>query len=146
MKKEEFLAISLPFGLKGIDTMGDIAELIIFDKNGYFGTDLDIEEDAEELHTLDGNFLPILRPLSELEQILLFEFEKYHQNIDCNNEIIELFCEEHIKTSDLITEVIIENLPFSTVFWMIKNHFDIAGLIGKGEAIDVNTLIENPYK
>ena len=146
MKKEEFLSFSLPFGLKGIDAMGDIAELIIFDKNGYFGTDLDIEEDAEELSNLDGNFLPILRPLSELEQILLFEFEKYHQNIDCNNEIIELFCEEHIKTSDLITEVIIENLPFITVFWMIKNHFDIAGLIEKGEAIDINTLPENPYK
>jgi len=28
----------------------------------------------------------------------------------------------------------------------VKNHFDIAGLIEKGEAIDVNTLEVNPYK
>lgn len=29
---------------------------------------------------------------------------------------------------------------------LIEWHFDIAGLIEKGEAIDVNTLPENPYK
>ena len=28
----------------------------------------------------------------------------------------------------------------------LKNHFDIAGLIEKGHAIDINTLKVNPYK
>ena len=28
----------------------------------------------------------------------------------------------------------------------LENHFDIAGLIEKGQAIDVNTLKVNPYK
>lgn len=30
--------------------------------------------------------------------------------------------------------------------YLIKHHFDIAGLIEKGQAIDVNTLKVNPYK
>ena len=29
---------------------------------------------------------------------------------------------------------------------LIKLHFDVAGLIEKGEAIDVNSLEINPYK
>ena len=29
---------------------------------------------------------------------------------------------------------------------LIKSHFDIAGLIAKGQAIDVNSLKVNPYK
>ena len=37
-------------------------------------------------------------------------------------------------------------LPFEIIEWLIIHHFDIAGLIDKGEAIDVNTLPENPYK
>ena len=28
----------------------------------------------------------------------------------------------------------------------LENHFDIAGLIEKGQAVDVNTLKVNPYK
>lgn len=39
----------------------------------------------------------------------------------------------------------IDDVPFHVVIRMIKEHFDIAGLIEKGEAIDINT-IENPYK
>ena len=145
MKKEEFLSFSLPYELYCI-VSGDATykilslhfgniRLVRIHKTGY--RDFPITIPHVKL---------ILRPLFELEAILLSEFEKYHKNIDYDNEIIELFCEENIKTSDLITEIIIENLPFNTVFWMIKNHFDIAGLIEKGEAIDINTLPENPYK
>ena len=173
MKKEEFLAMSLPYELKclynGIisydivtedDFMGDSIRV---DENHKYGEKIGI---LKEIHRYKKNYkcrcgikntglksffngaelYPIIHPLSELELILLSEFEKYHKNIDCNNEIIELFYEEHIKTSDLISEINIESLPFDTVIWMIKNHFDIAGLIEKGEAIDVNTLPENPYK
>ena len=136
MKKEEFLAMSLPYELKAIYTPCDEPYYIVEFGPSRYSLMVDKVYD----------YKPILRPLSELEEILLSEFEKYHKNIDCDNEIIDLFCEEHIKTSDLITEVIIENIPFNTVFWMVKNHFDVAGLIEKGEAIDVNTLPENPYK
>ena len=40
----------------------------------------------------------------------------------------------------------ISELPLDIVLQLISWHFDIAGLIDKGEAIDVNTLDENPYK
>lgn len=136
MKKEEFLAMSLLHRLK-------INVIYHNGSNDSKNTNL-IAKDLDG--ECDYEVIPILRPLSELDQILLSEFEKYHKNIDCDNEIIELFCEEHIKTNDLILEINIESLPFDTVIWMIKNHFDIAGLIEKGEAIDVNTLQENPYK
>ena len=43
------------------------------------------------------------------------------------------------------TSSIVE-LPIDIVLQLISWHFDIAGLIDKGEAIDVNTLDENPYK
>ncbi len=35
---------------------------------------------------------------------------------------------------------------FDLFLRLIEWHFDIAGLIEKGEAIDINTLPENPYK
>jgi len=37
------------------------------------------------------------------------------------------------------------SVPFSFYLKLIEWHFDIAGLIEKGEAIDVNTLEVNPY-
>ena len=40
----------------------------------------------------------------------------------------------------------IENMRFDDAIKLIEWHFDIAGLIEKGEAIDINTLSENPYK
>ena len=145
MKKEEFLSFSLPYELYCIIS-GDASYKIL---SLHFGN-----INLVRVHNTGYRDFPItiphvkliLRPIFELEAILLSEFEKYHQNIDCDNEIIELFCEEHIKTNDLISEINIESLPFDTVIWMIKNHFDIAGLIEKGEAIDVNKLPENPYK
>ena len=136
MKKEEFLAMNLPFDLMMAEINDD--GLIVRISRLY-------PSRYHDFATHDY-YKPCFRKLFELEAILLSEFEKYHKNIDYDNEIIELFCEEHIKTSDLISEINIESLPFDTVIWMIKNHFDIAGLIEKGEAIDVNTLSENPYK
>ena len=37
-------------------------------------------------------------------------------------------------------------MNFYTIKKLIEWHFDIANLIEKGEAIDVNTLETNPYK
>ena len=163
MKKEEFLAMSLPFGLKGIDAMGDIAELIIFDKNGYFGTDLDIEEDAEELSNLDGNFLPILRPLSDLTKPIEHNGEKFvpierilglgkkdgdasspwnYKILINDNNLIRI----ELVRSQQTLELNFRDLSLKHAMLLIDWHFDIAGLIEKGEAIDVNTLPENPYK
>jgi len=35
---------------------------------------------------------------------------------------------------------------FVAVIDLVKKHYDVAGLIAKGKAIDVNTLKFNPYK
>lgn len=39
-----------------------------------------------------------------------------------------------------------EGFEFDYVAKCIKNHYDILGLIEKGQAIDVNSLEFNPYK
>lgn len=40
----------------------------------------------------------------------------------------------------------INEIDIQSLFYFLKNHFDIAGLIAKGQAIDVNSLKVNPYK
>ncbi len=52
---------------------------------------------------------------------------------------IEFATEDYSQTVDLYDGFIIIKI-------LIKYYFDIAGLIDKGEAVDVNTLLENPYK
>jgi hypothetical protein len=42
--------------------------------------------------------------------------------------------------------VILWHYSLEYVVGLIKKHFDVAGLIAKGQAIDVNTLKVNPYK
>jgi len=42
--------------------------------------------------------------------------------------------------------VILGHYSLEYVVGLIKKHFDVAGLIPKGQAIDVNTLNINPYK
>ena len=42
--------------------------------------------------------------------------------------------------------VILGHYSLEYVVGLIKKHFDVAGLICKGQAIDVNTLKVNPYK
>ena len=40
----------------------------------------------------------------------------------------------------------ISRMGVEVLFYFVKNHSDIAGLIAKGQAIDVNSLGVNPYK
>ena len=49
----------------------------------------------------------------------------------------------------IITQIILDNIQFTEYHIaekLIEWKFDIFNLIGKGEAIDVNTLQTNPYK
>ena len=45
----------LSYGFKKLDDNGYIAELIGIDKRGYFATDLNLEQNEEEIRQLDGN-------------------------------------------------------------------------------------------
>ena len=40
----------------------------------------------------------------------------------------------------------IELYSYNNVIDLIKKHYDVAGLVEKGQAIDVNSLKVNPYK
>ena len=139
MTKQEFLAMSLPYGLKCKDS--DLLEPNKIYK--YIGTfyQVDNETGYEKVK-------PILHPLSDLTKEiehngevfvpttklkLLYEFES--DNI-C---IIRMYINAGWTSS-------IVELPLDIVLQLISWHFDIAGLIDKEEAIDVNTLDENPYK
>ena len=121
MKKEEFLAMSLIYGL-------------IISQNGY---QYQLTSQVYKLNNRGiWNVKPICRPLSDLTKQIDHKGEKFIPN----DMLLEYY-------GDRISK----NLPiqlnsFNLVMQLISWHFDIAGLIEKGEAIDINTLTENPYK
>ena len=135
MTKQEFLAISLPYKLRV-----NIHHLT----NMIFGS-VWYTREFEDREIISK---PILHPLTDLTKEiehngdvfipitrlkLLYEFES--DNV----------CEIRMHINAGWTSSIVE-LPLDIVLQLISWHFDIAGLIDKGEAIDVNTLDENPYK
>lgn len=94
---------------------------------------------------------PILRPLSDLTKEITDKFnrkfvfidtleigeddngtEYTHGNVKIINEL------KNISKHNLFLDV--HYLPFSLVQDLLKNHFDIYGLIKKGLAVDINTI------
>lgn len=135
MTKQEFLAMSLPYGVK-ILTREEVTEITaigimqyqISEKNFAYGWYGDIYDCK-----------PILHPLSDLTNPIEHKGEKFVPI----NRIKE--SQYHLFFRDDITSPI-EGLQFSELRKLIEWHFDIADLISNGEAIDVNTLEVNPYK
>ena len=132
MTKQEFLAMSLPFSLKCLELQHR------GDKKGEIGTFTGYELDMFSI--IKDIRLPILHPLSDLTnsdiKSIGFKVRLEVSNASNNGDwILLLNGGFNLKTS-----------PFYVIEILVKNHFDIAGLIEKGEAIDVNTLEVNPYK
>ena len=81
---------------------------------------------------------PILRPLSEF---------KYQDIIKVNNylglgkwcDYYDLFFDAWFDDSERLQNLVLQ-MPFELMQFFLKNHFDVFGLIEKGEAIDINTL------
>ena len=121
MTKEQFLAFSMPYGLKAefTNTFGEVSigELDGYYVDGYL-FDCCRDEDAK----------PILHPLTDFRKL----------NLDVMDEI------EIINIIDKAN--IIENANFRLVLRLVEEHFDLFGGIDSGDAIDVNTLETNPYK
>lgn len=156
MNKQEFLAMSLPYGLKvyvkyynhrpdnsELETMiGIVDDCIITDMH---------EEDMAPLFV--SNYGLCLHPLSDLTkeiehkgetfvpivELLKPEFMLQHGTFHWMGSFI-MFNDNRLLSLD--------NLTLSIGRWqkLAEWHFDIADLISKGEAIDVNTLPGNPYK
>ena len=121
MTKQQFMAFSFPYGLKCI-------------VNNQFGDKEIVEIDTISNEIIGGagryfnKYKSILYPLSD--------YEKFGLDISDEIAIIELIDNVNI----------IDNVRFGLILNLISWHFDIAGLIEKGEAIDVNTFEINPYK
>ena len=123
----------------------------------------------------ENTFKPILRPLSDLikpcldgKLIPIVELAKIYEEVfgeiktkqvtnlsAClytDSEDVEMVFVYHWKTQSFCANTYLEkdfinvHQQFSLFQKLIEWHFDIAGLIEKGEAIDVNTLPINPYK
>lgn len=127
MTKQEFLAMSYPYEIK-----------LIYRNDKSWPIIMAIGNLDEILHT-NKDYKPILRPLSDLTKPIEHKGEKFVPINRIKESQYHLFFRDDI-TSPL------EGLQFSEIRKLIEWHFDIADLISKGEAIDVNTLEVNPYK
>lgn len=127
MTKQEFLAMSLPYGLKMCYTYENRIDI---------HTLLPMHFDCK-CQLVNERGKPILRPLSDLKNTSGVGFNVMKEVFEMGNgEWIQLLNASAIN---------IDKLPYKIINILIKNHFDIADLISKGEAINVNTLELNPY-
>ena len=130
MKLElKHLAPYLPYGLK-IDSNG-FEELRIMDA--------DIDNTCKIVNIgacVRMQYKPILRPLSDLSKkhldVLYFEIIGTDDDMYGSRDSFE--DDLDVWTCDF------NHSPMLVYGYLIKNHFDVFGLIHKGLAIDVNTL------
>lgn len=149
MNKQEFLAMSLPHGLKVLTSsryaLDGIAEI------SAVGT--------EQYQILGSGFQygwygdiydckPILHPLSDLTKEIEHKEMVLIPAVEMAKMRSSYLDKSRYETAlgQLKMDITVRRLPFDMMQKLIEWHFDIAGLIEEGEAIDVNTLPENPYK
>lgn len=152
MNKQEFMAFSLPYGLiinveKGVTEKTIVGKVLLCSLTDLRANQFNCGYKHLQISGLVGmcylsDCKPILRPLSDLTKEIEHGGEKFVPiRLLRGHGSIEFKCSFIFNNSISIYEV---------NFWIIQKliewHFDIAGLIEKGEAIDVNTLEENPYK
>jgi len=164
MNKQEFLAMSLPYGIYLLED-AHISKLegIV---QGYYLIDYN-EIGTEER----DDVLPVLHPLPDLTKPIEHKGEKFVpmielakiEGIGCdgivvvkgdykgyvlNSGILEFVYSPDNNSFQLsigIPSMDVDN-QLSLFQKLVEWHFDLADLISKGEAIDVNTLEANPYK
>ena len=174
MTKQEFLAMSLPYNLKIQHFDANRESEHICKIEIWHNEEVTISDNEYEYDLLSNNILPILHPLTDLTkpitqkdynngepfipalELIKLE-EKYNKWVDIaptipyDIQIINKQFGQVLKVSKLDKWVIylslseIERAKYYVVSQLVKWHFDIANLIEKGEAIDVNTLEVNPY-
>ena len=157
MKLElKHLAPYLPYNLKGI---GFVSPSNSKDGKQHFLDRklISIHEPKSQLKMIhisnvDGEiFKPILRPLSDLMReitnsnnetfvfIDTLEIGEEDNGTEYDHGNIKTIAQlEYIAKNNEFLDI--HYLPYSLVQDLIKNHFDILGLIEKGLAIDINTL------
>lgn len=131
------LAPYLPYGLKGIasfleDTLFTVDGIVKERIKGF-----SINVNKVPIGCMFYEFKPILRPLSDLT------IEWVQKNIDVDLEAILINCEpENNHLSIEVTDKVLGVSAFSYEEYvlLLKNHFDVFGLIDAGLAIDINTI------
>lgn len=151
MTKQEFLAMSLPYGLK-LNAIELFEDKKIYDFNGFEVNEqvVHISTEEEDWHN-DHVYISILHPLSDLTKEIENKGEKfvpieYFEIGDEDSNFFE-FDFGNIKLIKSLESIANNNclhdinyIPFSVVQKLVEWHFDIAGLIDKGEAIDIKTI------
>ena len=134
MTKQEFLAMNLPYNVRIYWRDNEVVFLdtknirVIFDMIDWV------------------SIKPILHPLSDLTKEIEHKGEKFvpYKKLDWRKLDGEIG--EYISFGDCHAGLINPLDQLSQLQLLLSWHFDIADLISKGEAIDVNTLETNPYK
>ena len=67
------------------------------------------------------------------------EFEKYNLGFNYDKEIIYLFDKEN-GYDELIENIELKSVRYECAEYIFKNHYDIFGLIDKGEAVDYKNV------
>lgn len=142
MNKEQFLAMSLPHGLKGyVDGKGTISgqNIYILFNCLYMAATVEVMSTIageSDFYTDKSKFKPILHHLSYLTK------DEWIDKL--NTFACELLDAAHVYDEKNIVGINWMLQPFEIVMWLIKNHFN---LMDESESfIDVNTLEINPYK
>ena len=127
MTKKEFVSMSLPYRLKVVipesnekgcrkTVIGTVG--VVFDDGGINCYDT--------VNACPKWYRPILHPLLDADKIT-------------KSNVPMILTLKYRKIDFRSTEEI-------ELITLVKLHFDVAGLIAKGQAIDVNSLKVNPYK
>lgn len=72
---------------------------------------------------------PILKTIQDADTYLRTEFLKSQRNEKCDIEATDLFCFEKIGSNKLLSELDVLMLPYDSVQWLLKNHYDVFGLV-----------------
>ena len=133
MTKKEFVSMSLPYGLKVVIPESDekgCRRTVIGTVGAVFNNGSICCYDT--VNACPRWYKPILYRLSDISRF--------------NPSIVENFL--NIETIELLTDGMIFETKLSAfeLRFLVQNHFDIIGIIAKGQAIRINTLGFNPYK
>lgn len=142
MTKQEFLAFSLPYGLKLFNKNCEHKRM--YEMDGLFTPNAVHCKETNRVDYFHCEIMPILRTLSDLTKEIEHNGEKF-----VPLKIINHFAQDGNRSFEYILSkknIEIEDLPFWVINLLLEWKFDLANLIPTGEAIDVNTLEINPYK
>ena len=130
MTKKEFVSMSLPYKLKVVIPESDEKGC----RKTVIGTVGVVFDDGsincyDTVNACPKWYKPILYPLSDAYKMIKSDKLTVKTFLDTQCGIINI---DAIQLFELIQ--------------LVKSRFDVAGLIAKGQAIDVNSLKVNPYK